>query len=145
MAVQNIRGLQKGPYLYFAEAAVETTTEAICIPASAYLGANPTGDNAMTLNFMDTLGADTVKVVTLTIKTDTHKQVMESLAAIMNPNPNKAYAGIIVVADAETTEAKELTTATGGSGTSYSPAKFGKKAAVYHKQFLGNVTGCAIA
>jgi len=145
MAVQNIRGLQKGPYLYFAEAGVETTTEAICIPASAYLGANPTGDTAMTLNFMDTLGADTVKVVTLAIKTDTHKQVMESLASIMNPNPNQGNAGIIVVADAETTEAKELTTATGGAGTSYDPVKMGKKAAVYHKAFLGNVTGCTIA
>jgi len=142
MAVQNIRGLQKGPYLWFAEAAVETTTEAICIPASAYLGANPTGDNAMTLNFMDTLGTDAVKVVTLTIKTDTHKEVMAALAAIMNSSPHKNNGGVIVVADAETTTAKELLD---GSGASYSPAKYGKKTPLYHKEFKGNVTACAIA
>ena len=63
----------------------------------------------------------------------------------MNTNPNKANAGVIVVADAEDTTAKEMTTATGGAGTSYSPAKYGAKTAVYHKEFAGNVTGCAIS
>tara|TARA_R110002050_G_C8798831_1_gene502662 strand:+ start:92 stop:523 length:432 start_codon:yes stop_codon:yes gene_type:complete len=143
MGQQSIRA--KGPYLYFAEAEVATTTEAICVPASSYLGANPTGDNALTLSFEDVVATDTVNVVTLTIATDTHKQVMAALASIMNSNPNKANAGVIVVADAEVTTAKELTTATGGAGTSYDPAQYGTKTAVYHKAFLGNVTGCAIA
>ena len=145
MAIQNLRSGVKGPYLYFAEAEVATTTEAIMVPVSSYLGANPTGDTTMTLSFQDNLGADDVVVVTLTIATDTHKKVMAALAAIMNSNPLKANNGIIVVADAEDTTAKELTTATGGAGTSYSPAKFGTKTAVYHKEFKGNVTGVAIA
>ena len=135
----------KGPYLYFAEAEVATTTEAIMVPANSYLGANPTGDNSLVLSFADVVGTDTVNTVTLTIATDTHKQVMEALASIMNSNPNKANNGIIVVADAEDTTAKELTTATGGAGTSYSPAVFGTKTPVYHKEFNGNVTGVAIA
>jgi len=135
----------KGPYLYFAEAEVATTTEAIMVPANSYLGANPTGDNSLVLSFMDVVGTDTVNTVTLTIATDTHKVVMEALAAIMNSNPLQANNGVIVVADAEDTTAKELTTATGGSGTSYSPAKVGTKTAVYHKEFKGNVTGVAIA
>ena len=145
MAVQNIRSGVKGPYLYFAEAEVATTTESIMVPASSYLGANPTGDNAITLSFQDVIGTDSVAVVTLAIATDTHKAVMAALASIMNANPNKANAGIMVVADAEDTTAKELTTATGGVGTSYSPAQYGTKTAVYHKAFLGNVTGCTIA
>jgi len=135
----------KGPYLYFAEAEVATTTEALMVPANSYLGANPTGDNSLVLSFMDVVGTDTVNTVTLTIATDTHKVVMEALAAIMNSNPLQANNGVIVVADAEDTTAKELTTATGGSGTSYSPAKVGTKTAVYHKEFKGNVTGVAIA
>ena len=129
----------KGPFLYFAEAEVATTTEAIMVPANSYLGANPTGDNALVLSFADAVGTDTVNTVTLTIATDKHKEVMEALASIMNSNPNKANAGVIVVADAEDT------TATGGAGTSYSPAKFGTKTPVYHKAFNGNVTGVAIA
>jgi len=141
----NIKIGAKGPYLYFAEAEVDGTTDAICVPASSYLGANPTGDTSLTLSFEDVVATDTVNVVTLTIATDTHKQVMAALASIMNANPNKANAGIIVVADAEDTTAKELTTATGGAGTSYDPAQYGTKTAVYHKAFLGNVTGCAIA
>tara|TARA_R100000234_G_scaffold80174_1_gene50242 strand:+ start:622 stop:1056 length:435 start_codon:yes stop_codon:yes gene_type:complete len=135
----------KGPYLYFAEAEVATTTEAIMVPANSYLGANPKSDTTIDLSFADVVGTDTVTVVTLTIADDTHKQVMEALASIMNSNPNKANNGIIVVADAEDTTAKELTTATGGAGTSYSPAVFGTKTAVYHKEFNGNVTGVAIA
>jgi len=135
----------KGPFLYFAEAAVETTQEAIMVPASAYLGANPTGDTGLSLFFKNSKGDDSVVTVALTIDTDTHKTVMTALASIMNTNPHKANAGVIVVADAETTEAKELTTATGGSGTSYSPAKFGAKAAVYHKEFNGLVSGVAIS
>ena len=145
MAVQNIRNAVKGPFLYFAEAEVITTTESAMFPASSYLGANPTGDNAMTLSFQNSLGADSVSVVTLAIKTDTHKEVMAALASIMNTNPVKANKGIIVVADAEDTTAKELTTATGGAGTSYSPAQFGTKTPVYHKGFNGNVTGCTLA
>ena len=135
----------KGPYLYFAEAEVATTTEAIMVPANSYLGANPTGDTTLVLSFADVVGTDTVNTVTLTIDTDTHKQVMEALASIMNSNPNKANNGVIVVADAEDTTAKELTTATGGAGTSYSPAQFGTKTPVYHKEFKGLVTGVAIA
>tara|TARA_Y100001938_G_C7977282_1_gene372436 strand:- start:358 stop:795 length:438 start_codon:yes stop_codon:yes gene_type:complete len=135
----------KGPFLYFAEAEVATTQEAIMVPASAYLGANPTGDTGLSLFFRDSKGDDSVVTVALTIATDTHKTVMAALASIMNTNPNKANAGVIVVADAEDTTAKEMTTATGGAGTSYSPAKYGAKTAVYHKEFAGNVTGCAIS
>ena len=135
----------KNPYLYFAEAEVATTTEAIMVPASSYLGANPTGDTTLVLSFADVVGTDTVNTVTLTIKDDTHKEVMKALAEIMNSNPHKANNGVIVVADAEDTTAKELTTATGGAGTSYDPQVFGTKTPVYHAAFNGNVTGVAIA
>ena len=70
----------KGPYLYFAEAEVATTTEAIMVPANSYLGANPTGDTTLVLSFADVVGTDTVNTVTLTIKDDTHKVVMAALA-----------------------------------------------------------------
>ena len=132
----------KGPFLYFAEAEVATTTEAIMVPANSYLGANPTGDTTLVLSFADVVGTDTVNTVTLTIKTDTHKKVMAALASIMNSNPHTSKNGIIVVADAEDTTAKELLT---GDGASYSPAKYGLKTPVYHKEFGGNVTGVAIA
>ena len=135
----------KGPFLYFAEAEVATTQEAIMVPASSYLGANPTGDTGLSLFFRDSKGDDSVVTVALTIGTDKHKEVMAALASILNSNPNKANSGVIVVADAEDTTAKELTTATGGAGTSYSPAKFGTKTAVYHKEFNGNVSGVAIS
>ena len=135
----------KGPYLYFAEAAVLGTTTSLMVPASSYLGANPTGDNALVLSFVDVVGTDTVNTVTLAIATDKHKEVMAALASIMNSNPLKANKGVIVVADAEDTTALELTTATGGAGTSYVPAKFGTKTPVYHKEFKGLVTGCLIA
>lgn len=135
----------KGPYLYFAESVVESTTEAIMVPANSYLGANPTGDTTLVLSFADVVGTDTENKVTLTIATDTHKEVMKALAEIMNSNPHKANNGVIVVADAEDTTAEELTTATGGVGSSYDPAVFGTKTPVYHKAFNGNVTGVAIA
>lgn len=134
----------KGPYLYFAELLVETTTESLMVPASSFLQANPTAATTTTLSFKDAVGSQTTNIVTLTHASGKNKEVIEAIATIINSNPQQAHAGMLVVADAEITTATEETTATGGAGTSQSPAVFGTKTALYHKAFNGLVTGVAI-
>ena len=121
-------------YLYFAEAEAATTAEAICVPASAYLSADPAA-GATSFKFKNVLGTATANVVTLTHTAGKNKEVMAAMVEIMNSGKGKA--GLIVVADAEVTTSKELTTATGGAGTSYDPAVYGTKTSVFHKAFNG--------
>lgn len=136
-----------GPYLYFAEAEVSDFAtggkRALMVPASAYLGANPISATELDLFFKDVAGDDAVSVITLTVATNTHKAVMKAMIEIVNGNKR---GGVIVVADEEDTTAKEMTTnhATSGAGTSYDPAVYGTKTAVYHKAFDNNVEGCDI-
>ena len=143
MGIQRIRS--KGPYLYFAEALVQTTTESVMLAASSFLGVNPTANTTTEFFFKDVVGTETRNVIELTHTADKNKEVIEAFATIVNSNPQTAHAGMLVVADMELTTATEETTATGGSGTSQSPAVFGTKAPLYHKAFKGLVTGCAIA
>ena len=135
----------KGPYLYFAEALVETTTESLMVPASSFLQANPTGAGTTTFSFKDAVGSQTTNVVTLTHTNGKNKEVIEAMATIINSNPQTAHAGMLVVADIEDTTGTEETTATGGGGTSQSPAVFGTKVPLFHKAFNGLVSSVAIA
>tara|TARA_R110001632_G_scaffold217496_1_gene346165 strand:+ start:111 stop:536 length:426 start_codon:yes stop_codon:yes gene_type:complete len=135
----------KGPYLYFAEALVETTTESLMVPASSFLQANPTGAGTTTFSFKDAVGSQTTNIVTLTHTSGKNKEVIEAMATIINSNPQTAHAGMLVVADIEDTTGTEETTATGGGGTSQSPAVFGTKVPLFHKAFNGLVTSVAIA
>jgi hypothetical protein len=91
-------------YLYFAEADVETgddrLSEALCVPASSYIGADP-GSGTTTLffkNAMGDLGSGEHKVV-ISHTADKNKEVMDAIISIMN---NRSEGGFVVVADFET-------------------------------------------
>ena len=91
-------------YLYFAEATVESgddrSSEALCVPASNYIGADP-GNGTTTLlfkNAMGDLGSGHHKVV-ITHAAEKNKDVMKAIMSIMN---NKSEGGFVVVADFET-------------------------------------------
>jgi|TARA_R100000084_G_scaffold104816_1_gene61748 hypothetical protein len=91
-------------YLYFAEATVESgddrSSEALCVPASSYIGADP-GDGTTTLRFknaMGDLGSGEHKVV-ISHTAGKNKEVMDAIISIMN---NKSEGGFVVVADFET-------------------------------------------
>ena len=143
MGISRIRS--KGPYLYFAEALVETTTESVMLAASSFLGVNPTANNKTEFFFKDVVGTETKTVIELTHTAGKNKEVIDAFVAIVNSNPQTAHAGMLVVADIEDTTGTEETTATGGGGTSQSPAVFGTKVPLFHKAFNGLVTSVAIA
>jgi len=107
--------------LWFAEADVETTNEAMMLPADRYLGCDPVSGGVV-LYFQDIEGAATREAVTLNCTNGNQKAVLDALADIMNANPHST--GFQVVADANVANGQ---------------------AAVYHKAFNGLVTGCTIA
>ena len=107
--------------LWFAEADVETTNEAMMLPADRYLGCDPVSGGVV-LYFQDIEGAATREAVTLVCADGNQKTVLAALAAIMNSNPHST--GFVVVADANVANGQ---------------------AATYHKEFKGLVTGCTIA
>ena len=113
-------------YLLFAESDVETSNEALLVPASSYLGCDPTS-GGITLFFADVEGAQTRESVTLSCANGNQKAVLDAFVAIMNTRPHNG--GYIVVADADV--------ANPGSGAT--------RTATYHAEFKGLVTGCAIA
>ena len=89
-------------YLYFAEADVETgddgASEAIVVPASSYIGADP-GSGTTTLYFKDAMGDnDAQHKVVLTHTAGKNKEVMRGVMACINAHPSKG--GFIVVANA---------------------------------------------
>ena len=89
-------------YLYFAEADVETgddgSSEAICVPASSYIGADP-GATTTTLYFKNAMGDnDAQHKVVLTHTAAKNKEVMRGVMACVNAHPNKG--GFIIVANA---------------------------------------------
>jgi hypothetical protein len=143
MGISRIRS--KGPYLYFAEALVETTTESVMLAASSFLGVNPTAATTTEFFFKDVVGTETKTVIELTHTSGKNKEVIDAFVSIVNSNPQKAHAGMLVVADLELTTATEETTATGGAGTSYSPAHYGTKVALFNAAFNGMVTSVAIS
>jgi hypothetical protein len=110
-------------YLYFAEDPVETTNEAIMVPASSYLGCD-VGNGSTVFSFESVDGTATAELVTLTHTALKNKQVIQAMVEIIN-GAHKNNDGYTVVADSELI------------GTT--------KAAVFHKAFGGVVTACAIA
>ena len=108
-------------FLYFAEADVETSNEALLVPASSYLGCDPTS-GGITLFFKDVEGAQTRESVTLSCANGNQKAVLDAFVAIANSRPHSS--GFVVVADANVANGQSTT---------------------FHKEFKGLVTGCAIA
>ena len=89
-------------YLYFAEADVETgddgSSEALCVPASSYIGADP-GNGTTTLYFKNAMGDNAgIHTVELTHTAAKNKEVMKGVMACINAHPNKG--GFINVANA---------------------------------------------
>ena len=89
-------------YLYFAEADVETgddgSSEALCVPASSYIGADP-GNGTTTLRFKNAMGDNAgVHTVVLTHTAGKNKEVMRGVMACVNAHPSDG--GFIVVANA---------------------------------------------
>tara|TARA_R110002020_G_scaffold9624_3_gene37828 strand:+ start:142 stop:480 length:339 start_codon:yes stop_codon:yes gene_type:complete len=87
-------------YLYFAEAAVETTGEACMYPASAFLGADPVSATTTRLSFKarnNTAVDDNILVAHASGK---HLEVAELIASVLEPSP-VTRTKFIVVADAE--------------------------------------------
>ena len=113
-------------YLLFAESDVETSNEALLVPASSYLGCDPVS-GGITLFFADVEGAQTREAVTLSCANGNQKTVLDAFVAIMNSRPHSG--GFISVADADVAN-------DGSSDT---------RTATFHSEFGGLVTGCAIA
>ena len=89
----------KDTYLWFAEAAVETTGEAALYPASSFLAMTPNlGETAALTKvvciFKSRNGAATVDSVELTCTSGKQKEVMASVVDCLNAGP-----GFVNVAD----------------------------------------------
>ena len=116
-------------YLYFAKTGVvvDATTEAVMLPASAYLACNPTSATNTNFMFEDVVGTATATVISLTHASGKNKEVIDAMVSILN-----SYNGageLIVVADGEA----DTGSITGAAN----------KSTVFHKAFSGNVTACA--
>ncbi len=84
-------------YLYFAESAVEARNEALCVPASSYIGAEP-GSGSTTLRFKNAMGDnDGVHTVVLSHAVGKNKEVMRGVMACINAHPSEG--GFVVVAN----------------------------------------------
>ena len=99
-------------YLYFAEADVETgadsASEAITVPASSYLFADPVSDATTAFFFKSILGSDYgMQKVVLTHTANKNKEVIKGVLACINAHPSKG--GFIIVANSN---AAALTTGT---------------------------------
>ena len=90
-------------YLYFAEADVETggdsASEAVTVPASSYLFADPESLILTNFYFKSILGSDYgMQKVALSHTSGKNKEVIKGVLACMNAHPSKA--GFIIVANA---------------------------------------------
>ena len=99
-------------YLYFAEADVETggdsASEAVTVPASSYLFADPLSLTVTNFYFKSVLGSDYgMQKVALTHTSAKNKEVIKGVLACMNAHPSKG--GFVIVANAN---AAALTTGT---------------------------------
>lgn len=108
-------------FLWFANADVETSNEALLLPVDNYLGADPVS-GGLFLHFADVEGAPTREVIKLGCANGNQDAVLKALAQIMNSAPHSD--GFIVVADANVANGQT---------------------AEYHKAFNGLVTSCLIA
>ena len=99
-------------YLYFAEADVETggdsASEAVTVPASSYLFADPESNVLTNFYFKSILGSDYgMQKIALTHTANKNKEVIKGVLACMNAHPSKG--GFVIVANAN---AAALTTGT---------------------------------
>ena len=117
-------------YLYFAKTGVvvDVASEAVMLPASAYLGCNPTSATNTNFMFEDVVGSATATVVSLTHTSGKNEEVIDAMIAIMNSY--KGAGALQVVADGEL-DTGSITGAATKAGT------------VFHKAFNGLVTACA--
>ena len=116
-------------YLYFAKTGVvvDAASEAVTLPASAYLGCNPTSATNTNFMFEDVVGTATATVISLTHASGKNKEVIDAVVSILNSY--NGAGGLIVVADGET----DTDSIVGAAS----------KSTVFHKAFNGNVTACA--
>jgi len=115
-------------YLYFAESLVETgigtsPPEALLVPASSYLGADPYTTTQTYLYFNDISAAEERRTkITLTHATTAngggYKGIVNAMAAICN-NSRRSNGGFIVVADEEADTAS--ITGAANKSTEYNP------------------------
>ena len=84
-------------FLYFAEADVETTDEALLVPVSAYRGCDPGGTTTTAFYFEDVQGGAAREVVTITHDANKNKEVIEGMVQLMNSGPHSD--GFIVAVD----------------------------------------------
>ena len=99
-------------YLYFAEADVETggdsASEAVTVPASSYLFADPESNVLTNFYFKSILGSDYgMQKIALTHTANKNKEVIKGVLACINAHPSKG--GFVIVANAN---AAALTTGT---------------------------------
>jgi hypothetical protein len=107
-------------FLWFAEADVETSNEALLLPVDRYLGADPV-TGGLFLYFADIEGHPTREQIKLGCTNGNQAAVLKAFAQIMNSAPHSD--GFIVVADANVANGQT---------------------AEYHKAFNGLVTSIAI-
>mgnify|MGYP003323715994 FL=1 len=107
-------------FLWFAEADVETSNEALLMPADNYLGCDPVSGGVF-LYFADVEGAPTRETIKLSCANENQKAVLAAFARIMNSHPHSD--GFIVVADANVANGQTAT---------------------FHSEFNGLVTTCTI-
>ena len=127
-------------YLYFAEADVETgddgSSEALCVPASSYIGADP-GNATTTLYFRNAMGDNAgIHTVVLTHTAAKNKEVMRGVMACINAHPSDG--GFVIVANAN---AAALTT-----GTQYNKVfnGLGMSTVAITETEAGGITGAAV-
>jgi hypothetical protein len=86
-----------GNFLWFAEADVEESQDALMVPASAYLGCDMV-TGGINLFFEDIEGGATRETVKLSCANGNQKTVMDAMCRIMQAYPH-ANGKMIVVAD----------------------------------------------
>ena len=116
-------------YLYFAKTGVvvDAASEAVMLPASAYLGCNPTSATNTNFMFEDVVGTATATVVSLTHTSGKNEEVIDAMIEIMNSYNGAGALQIVADGEADT-----------GSITGAA-----NKSTVFHKAFNGLVTECA--
>ena len=116
-------------YLYFAKTGVvvDAASEAVMLPASAYLGCNPTSATNTDFMFEDVVGTATATVVSLTHASGKNEEVIDAMIEIMNSYNGAGALQIVADGEADT-----------GSITGAA-----NKSTVFHKAFNGLVTACA--
>ncbi len=86
-----------GNFLWFAEADVEESQDALMVPASAYLGCDMVS-GGVNVFFEDIEGGATRETVKLSCANGNQKAVIEALCRIMQAHPHKG-GKMIAVAD----------------------------------------------